>query len=431
MGLMLCLTILTGSLSGCRMREPEEVTFVSAIGVDIGQKQPYKITFQGIATSKIKGGESSSGEESIYNVAVEGSDFYDAVELAESFLADKLNFAQTKLLVFSSAIAQRDLKTQIDLFARNNDIRSDAYLAIAKDEAYDYLNAVKPILTTNPSKYYDMMFGDKNEEYIPVNKLNDIYSNLVAHDRQSVLPLVAVNPNNLKPKKEEQKENSSDEKNSENNTDADMGAFSAQGGEKDKQDDDSEQLTAGELSREGQNKSDILGGAVINDAGKMVGKLTAAETKYYNIVEGGFDKSIFSMDTGKDRHVAARLNEARAPRYRVKMEGDIPTIDVSLYLTLDYLSLVGAVEQDIKNGRLEKHIQKNLEKNLTKLLYKTSREYNCDIWGFYRHIFKNYTDYNALEKVKWEKLYPNANFRVHVLVTQKRSGPLIHFADNR
>lgn len=426
---LLLIGAVVGTMSGCySMREPETVTFITAIGVDKGEKQPFKFTFQGIATSKIKSGESSGGEEPIYNVAIEATDFHDAVNLAGSFLADRLSFAQTKLVVFSSDIAQKDLKTQIYLFARDIEIRSDAYVAVSQQQAYDYLESVKPMLTSNPSKYYDMMFRNRDEEYIPNNNLNEVYSAFIAQDKQSVIPMVAVNSSELGQKEKNKNEEDSSESISDPNNESEQAAAPVSS-QSSLPRDTSENNTAGHVEREAQNQSDILGGAVINREGKLVGKLTAAETKYYNMMEGGFEKTVFSVNTRKETSIVAELREAKSPVYRVEIRDGKPYISIALNLTMDYLSLVGNVQKDMETNVLEKEVKENLKDTMLKLLYKTSRQYQSDIWGFYKHIKKNYPDYDAIAKVDWQTLYPNAVFDVSIHIVQKRSRLIIKSAD--
>lgn len=446
---ILCLfliAILLFSLSGCYdYYEPEDVSFVIAVGVDKGEKTAYKITFQGMATSKIKSSEQGTEGHPVYNAAIEAADFQNAVDLANSFLADYLSFAQTKVIVFSEELAKEGLSEILYSFARNADFSADTYVAISRGNAYDFLKSVQPVLTQNPSKFYEMIFESADEEYIPLINLTEVYYDLVSGERQPVFPLVAVNESKLnkqsQPDKEDKKEENGDgatgqRENGGTDTGSEEDAQGKEGGNSKtssgeeeskygkKDSDGAESYYAGDLERSSENNAEVLGMAVLGRDNSLVAIATAAETKYYNMISGDFDQLGFSVDqkTENGDAIGASLTGLGKPVYTVKMKDGIPHITITLTFLIDTIHVAETYRYTENRKSLETLMEEYLTKNITDFLYKTSREYRSDIFGFFKATKKQYWDYEQLRQNNWAELYEKAEFNVLIEVTHKRNG---------
>ncbi len=439
---ILCLIVLLPlSLSGCYdYREPEDVSFVIAIGVDKGENMAYKITFQGMATSKIKSSEQGTEGHPVYNTAIEAADFQNAVDLANSFLADFLSFAQTKLIVFSEDVAKEGLEEPLFFFARNSEFSADAYVAISRGSAYDFLSSVQPILTQNPSKFYEMIFESNDEEYIPIINITEVYYDIMSGERQPVFPLVAVNNSKLnqetqddkESKKEENAEGKSGQQSDQSESEPNEGKMqeASQSDQSDEQSstekssESSENYLAGDLERVSENNAEILGMAILSREHSLAATATAAETKYYNMVNGDFDQLGFSLDqkTENGEAISVSLTGLGKPLYSIKMENDIPHITIGLSFLVDTIYLAETYHYAENRHTLENLLEEYLTKNITDFLYKTSQDYKSDIFGFFKLTKKQYWDYGQLDLDKWAEQYENAEFTVQVDVTHKRSG---------
>lgn len=439
--LLLLVVGLLFSLCGCYdYYEPEDVTFVIAVGVDKGENTAYKITFQGMATSKIKSSEQGTEGHPVYNTAIEAADFQNAVDLANSFLADYLSFAQTKLIVFSEELAKNDLSEILFSFARNADFSADTYVAISRGSAYDFLKSVQPVLTQNPSKFYEMIFESEDEEYIPIINLTEVYYDLVSGEQQPVFPLVAVNKSKLnqdaKPDKEDKKEENGDgasgqreegseSKGKENEKDSSKQNSNKEQSKYGKKDSDAaENYLAGDLERVSENNAEVLGMAVLGRDHSLAAIATAAETKYYNMISGDFEQLGFSVDqkTESGNAIGASLTGLGHPTYQVEIKDGIPHIAVTLTFLVDTIHVAETYRYTEDRQSLEHLMEEHLTLNITNFLYKTSREYKSDIFGFFKTTKKQYWDYDALRQNNWADMYENAEFTVVVEVTHKRNG---------
>ncbi len=131
------LTILV-ILGGCsRQEELNELLILTGIGVDLGENDTVKVTFQAVNPQAQAGGEAGGGSASqakSYTFESEGEDMIEAVFKARNFLSRKLFFAHISSLLISEEFArERGIKEISDFVERHYDIRDNYLLFITKD----------------------------------------------------------------------------------------------------------------------------------------------------------------------------------------------------------------------------------------------------------------------------------------------------------
>ena len=108
------VVVLTTLLTGCTGKEPNEIAYVVALGIDSTDDDNYKITIQYANTTQISGGASESGgkagSEIVDNVTIEAPNIYAGVGLANNIVSKSFSMSHAKLIVFSKEIAEKGVK---------------------------------------------------------------------------------------------------------------------------------------------------------------------------------------------------------------------------------------------------------------------------------------------------------------------------------
>ena len=140
------VVVLTTLLTGCTGKEPNEIAYVVALGIDSTDDDNYKITIQYANTTQISGGASESGgkagSEIVDNVTIDAPNIYAGVGLANNIVSKSFSMSHAKLIVFSKEIAEKGVKDMIETLVRSEEIRPDVFIAVANTTANDYLKAV-------------------------------------------------------------------------------------------------------------------------------------------------------------------------------------------------------------------------------------------------------------------------------------------------
>ena len=108
------VVVLTTLLTGCTGKEPNEIAYVVALGIDSTDDDNYKITIQYANTTQISGGASESGgkagSEIVDNVTIEAPNIYAGVGLANNIVSKSFSMSHAKLIVFSKEMAEKGVK---------------------------------------------------------------------------------------------------------------------------------------------------------------------------------------------------------------------------------------------------------------------------------------------------------------------------------
>lgn len=139
-------------LGGCnRQEELNELLILTGIGVDLGENDTVKITFQAVNPQAQAGGEAggggSAGQAQSYTFESEGKDMIEAVFNARSLLSRKLFFSHISSLLVSEEFARkRGIQEISDFVERHYEIRDNYLLFITKDTAAStILNTFTPL----------------------------------------------------------------------------------------------------------------------------------------------------------------------------------------------------------------------------------------------------------------------------------------------
>lgn len=196
---LLCI-LLCFSLCGCYDHsEVEENAYVIALGIDKGESEKFKYTFQ--ISNPLGSGGSIGGEEkpdesnseddknkTVDNIIIEANDYRIATDKLKSVLSKEARLSHLKLIVFSFDVASEGMLDHSELLLHEREVRPGSDLCLAAS-ASDYLTSVKPTLEESTVRYYELIFRNKDIPYAPVTELRDFVGRSLDKGYDATVPV--------------------------------------------------------------------------------------------------------------------------------------------------------------------------------------------------------------------------------------------------
>ena len=366
----------------------DHLAYVIAIGIDKGEKEKLKISFQisipesGSSDSGSSDSSSSKSKDTTITT-VECSSLDSGINLANGYISKELNLSHCKILAISEELAKDGISDYIYTAINSIELRPNCNFIICKNSCMEFLEKSKPDLENLTAQYYEVATtASKYSSYTSDINIVDFFLNLTDTFGEACAILGSTS-------NKEKRGN----------------------------------LMAGETNIETSSRDskdwniEILGLAVFK-GDKLVGELDGFETTAYLILTNKLKKSIIAIpdpnDNNKTIDLQIKLN--KKTDNKVTLKGDFPYISSNVYISSNILSMSSK-----KNYLDEKELIKleNLANDyikdlILKYFEKTSKKYNSDVAGIGKHavkyflIWDKWTDYNWLDK------YKNAIFDVNV-----------------
>lgn len=157
--LFLILTISLGSLSGCysySVYNIDHLAYAVAIGLDVGENNKLKISFQLSIPGGTEGGGSSSQSDNTVVNTIECSSIDSGINLLNSYISKEVNLSHCKVIVFSEEFAYNGLSETIYTLMNSVQIRPDCNIIISRCSAEYFLNNSEPTLEKISARYYEV-----------------------------------------------------------------------------------------------------------------------------------------------------------------------------------------------------------------------------------------------------------------------------------
>ena len=399
------LTIRTG-------KSLNELAYVIAIGLDVGESNKLKLSLQisnpsasGIAESS---SSSSQSSDSIIE-SIECSSLSSGLNLFNSYLSKELNLSHCKVLVLSENLANTDISEYLYTLMNNIQFRSDANIVVCKNSSEMFLKSSKPSLEQLSARYYESIpTSSEYTGYTANITFGDFFSAYTDSFSDPVAILGAINSKfsqdslNLA--------NSNSDLNIANeSTEKNFSIFTTPSK-------DSSYL-AGQTPLKSQYTTENIGLAAFNN-GKLVGELNAIETMCYLIIANKLEIAQISIPSpfypNETMDITIKAN--KNTKCTVDLVNGTPYININIDILSRLTSMdVGSNtlnEERVK--KVEEYTNKYLEENILSYLYKTSKDFKTDINGFGRFAVKNFLIWNDWIDFNWLHKYESATFNVTV-----------------
>lgn len=394
--IIVILVFMIGFNSSYTSLSIDNLAYVIALGIDVGENEKFKITFQ--FTTGLANPESGSTEKSpsIVN-SVEANSIDSAVNLMNAYMARELNFSHCRLLIFSEEVAVNGISDEIYTLANDTEIRPSANVIVCKNKSKDYIENSEPILENLITKYYEIFpNSSKYTGYVYNATIGDFFNQLICNTCEPFAILGGVNTNSQNASTSANASDVSDIKSTNN-------SISAQRG------------------------SENIGVAVFKED-KLVGELTALETLCLSIVRGEVNSFLISVNDpngGQDK-IDLMLYTEKGKNINVDIVNNTPYVTIDIKLTGKIYSMkanLRYLDASVLES-ISEEANRYLKDIITTYLYKTSTEFKADINGIGKYCLSKFLTMPEFEDFDWKESYANSTFNVSVN-TEVQSGFLV------
>ena len=413
--LSLLYTLFTNSTSSQRL---DDLAYVVAIGVDVGEVDTYKVSFQ-VSTVKSSSsdssggsgeggsGDSSSGGTSsgsergptyIVNT-VECSSIDMGINLLNTYVNKQINLSHCKILLISENVAKNGVSPIIYTLVNKVEIRPDCNIIISKIPTEDFINTVQPSTQDVLAKYFDLTSSSTEQEtgYSQNITLSQFYSYLKDPFCQPYAALGTVS--NPKGKKEFTNKN-------------------ATGIDK----------TAGNIQSESKEPLvELLGLAVFRDD-VLVGELTGMETVCHLILKNELQECTISIPSPfNDNNVDIYVSIQKSPKINVYIDKNgSPFVKINVNIISRLLSFNNNQSKITQESisQVETAAENYITNELYNYLNKTSKDLQSDVSSIGKYAVSNFLTQEDWNNYNWLKNYSSCTFQVTTDITLK-SGYLL------
>lgn len=434
--MLFCLLLVQGCWGA---QEIDELGYILVMGIDKGEENIIKVTFQLAIPQPITGG--GEGQKATEVISVEAASIFSAQELADAFVSKHLTLIHNNAVIVSEEIAREGLSTYINPLVRSRDFRRTNFLMVAKGKASDFIEKNKLVFEKYPSRQLDIFMASADlTGFICVSDIHSFYQGLKSPGRQPMTGMVAV-------QKEEEKEKEGEKGKDTEQEEKDKAKEEEKAKEKQKQEQEKEKrkkrsykekineavaYLPGEIPRTGGNKIDIIGQAVFK-ADQLVGFLNGKETRYYQMVTGKFGKGVFTFpdpQEPEDNAIVMEIKKERNPEIKINSNEDQTTIEVKLFLEGEILSIQSGINYEMADleKELEDYISQYISQDVKEMIKKTQEEYQSDIFGFGEYTRTFFLTWDDWVNYKWLEKYPQCEIRVNTVFNIRRTGMMLKTA---
>lgn len=380
-----------------RIKTIDDLAYVVAIGLDSGDNDILKVTFQIANTT---GSTSSASSESTSNSTistVETSSIDNAINLMNTYISKELSLAHCKAIVISEDLASGGIANYIYTLINKMEISPKCNIIISRVNSDYFLKESSSSVEKNTTKYYQIIPTTANfTGYTDTITLRDFFSRIGDTFAQPYTILGNVNTGN----------------NSNNSLIPN---------------EESAVTKAGESNMKSPNKVEISGIAVFN-ADTFVGQLNSIETICHLILSNKLKNCNITIPSpfSDTDTIDLSITLKKSTKIDVKILNGSPFVKTNIYVNARILTMTK--DSDYLNSKnlseIEEYANSYLESQINNYFYKTSKEYKSDILGLGKYVVGDFLTLNEWIEYDWLNQYKNAFFDVNVQ-TDVKSGYLL------
>mgnify|MGYP004505347189 CR=1 FL=1 len=378
----------------------DRLDYVIAIGID---KSPdntnLQVSFEFTDLGAFSESDSEQGSKPIIDTVVAPS-ISASINLMNAYAGKQVNLSHCKVVVFSEDVARDGILEEVTYLMNSPQIRPTTNIIIASDKAKDYIENSTSSLEGILTKYYNLF--PTSAEYTGYTSnilLSRFYQNLTSDESGAVAILGTKS-------KSANKNSSSQEEDTSNSTKQEVSNNTSL-----------ESIATGENIVEGDRGTENIGLAVFNKD-KYIGNLSAIETLCYTLIKEEVDNFSVCIDhpTNPDKKIDVSVSSLEPNNVKVDISKDNPIITIKLNLTAKALTGQNSLDFSDKDtlNSVNSALKEFLTSKMKDFLYKTSKEYGCDINGFYRLVKQKFLTIPEYDNYNWKEMYKKADFNVEI-----------------
>ncbi|MTV50185.1 Ger(x)C family spore germination protein [Heliobacillus mobilis] len=400
--------------TGCWDRnELENLAFVLTMGVDRSIDNQIDVIMRIAIPGNVAGPTGKTGGESISQttkpITITARSIPEAVSLAEATVERRIDFRHLRVLIFGEEIAKEGILPHLDVLERFPQFRRSVYVWVAKEgPARNVFLTAEPVLEKSVSRYVDdVARGVIRYGYSRMPTLHDFLNEVDNRQSDAVLPIVGVNPIVSSEKKDSSiKPMPTDKYHQE------IAGNTEPGGK-----------TLRALPRSGGNPSEFLGIAVLQE-GRLIDKWSGWDARIYGLLRDSYRGGIWVFNTPNGNETfSVIIRRARGPSITVTWDGDVPHIDIRLFLEGQLMNVQSQESYVSTEGIaiLESQAINTITKEVDALIRRAQKE-KTDPFYLARSIQTQSLTMQEFDNLDWKNRFSNASFTVQADFKIRRPG---------
>jgi Ger(x)C family germination protein len=383
---------------------------VSFIGIDKGVSDKYRITVKLYNMQQNKdsgtqgGGTSDKSKETENNTAtIDAPSFYAGVNLLNTNIPHKLNFTHTVVVVVSKELAESGLVGEfIAPLIRYRELRRTTDIIVVDGSSQSFIEKMGDYLGEDAASMFEsLLYEADNTGFFPHITLNDFYNALKSTYYQPIATYGAIN---------------------------DFSNFAQQGQKWGNEFKILGKLYAAQIPRKGGNSIELLGSAIFNKD-RMVGQLDGHETRMLLLLNGNYQKGIFTIQDPlkPDLIIPINLRLIEKPKIEIYLNGD----KINIYITVKTEGDIYAIQSNINYenpqmiGMIENATQQQLIQGFYDVIAKC-QSMNSDVLGFGKYALNKFATIEELESYNWNDRFNQADISISVEFKIRKTGGIIN-----
>ncbi|MGE7915092.1 Ger(x)C family spore germination protein [Lysinibacillus xylanilyticus] len=379
---MLVLLILSPILTGCwDKRELNELGITLAIGIDKVDDE-YQVTAQVVVPSEIST-KTSTGRSPVILFKEKGETVYEALRKITKTSPRKIYPGHLRMLVLGEDLAEEGIAKSLDFLSRDWELRSDFFVAIAKDGTAEEVLNVRTTIESIPANKMFNSLQTSEASWAATNgiKLDELIASMTSNGKEAVLTGILVTG------------------------DPEMG---------------SSKQNVESINPSARIVYDEL---AVFKKDKLVGWLTERESRGLNGIVNEVKNSVTAISCPEEGKATIEIIKVDS-----KMKGKInkgkPEVDVNIKVK----GTVGEVECQINLNELdtivelEKITEKQMEETVNLTIESLQKQYKSDIFGFGEAIHRSNPKEWKKMKGQWDEEFAEMTANVKVDVELVHTG---------
>ena len=385
--LILLLSIIFLS-SGCyNYRELNELSIISAIGID-KTEGGYKMTVQVMNTKKNGQDTNSSGQQPEFvTYTTEGKTIQKMLRNVVLESPRRLYVTHMQLLIIGEDLAKEGIHDILDWFARDPESRKQFYILISKNnQTKEILNTITTLETLNSKKISDNIETDS--KFLGISEkttFEEVLGTYMNDKQEIILPTIEVEGNTEIGEENENIERSSPEA-----------------------------------------KIKLAPMAVFKED-KMLGYLTKEEALAMNFIKNKIDATIIEYQCENGKYIASEIIESKT-KLEPDTSGEKPklTINIKGKANINEITCDWNLEDDETIKKIEKMLEDEVKTIINDSMTNINQKYNTDIYGFEDLFYKADPKYYKTIKDKWKiGNYNDLDVKIKVNITLPEKGTIL------